>query len=76
MGLAKRIHPGSTMIPVERHGEEPQVIRCRDAREELEFIQELSRHFLDSGMQTMGIICKTSSQARQVYESIRGFRAA
>lgn len=76
MGLAKRIHPGSTMIPVERHGEEPQVIRCRDAREELEFIQELSRHFLDSGMQTMGIICKTSSQARQVYESIRGLQGS
>jgi DNA helicase II / ATP-dependent DNA helicase PcrA len=71
MGLAKRIRPGSTMIPVERHGEEPQVIRCRDAREELAFIQELSRHFLDSGLQTMGILCKTSSQARQVYESIR-----
>ncbi|MEC0308750.1 AAA family ATPase [Paenibacillus lautus] len=71
MGLAKRIRPGSTMIPVERHGEEPQVIRCRDAREELAFIQELSHHFLDSGLQTMGILCKTSSQARQVYESIR-----
>ncbi|MGG4103456.1 UvrD-helicase domain-containing protein [Paenibacillus lautus] len=71
MGLAKRIHPGSTMIPVERHGEEPQVIRCRDAQQELEFIQDLSCHFLDSGMQTMGILCKTSSQARQVYESIR-----
>ena len=33
------------MIPVERHGEEPQVIRCRDVREELAFIQERSRHF-------------------------------
>ncbi|WFB57052.1 UvrD-helicase domain-containing protein [Paenibacillus sp. BR1-192] len=72
MKLAKRIHPRSTMIPVERHGEEPLLIRCHDAAQELAFIQELTRNFPHSGMQTMGIICKTSSQARQVYESVRG----
>ncbi len=72
MKLAKRIHPRSTMIPVERHGEEPLLIRCHDAEQELAFIQDLTRDFPNSGMQTMGIICKTSSQARQVYESVRG----
>ena len=46
--LAQSIHRNPHLIPIERHGERPEVIQCDDARQEIEQIREAIRVFLNS----------------------------
>ncbi|EWG97804.1 3'-5' exonuclease, partial [Halomonas sp. BC04] len=57
---------------IDRHGEEPEVIRCRTRRDELDAIVEMARAFVNSQHNTLGIICKTQKQASQVHEALVG----
>lgn len=71
MEFAKEIQPGGTMIPIDRHGEPPRILSCDSHEQELDMLRKLSQSFLESDYHTMGIICKTRAQARQVYDALK-----
>lgn len=56
--------------PIERHGKEPEIIKCGDAFTELVEINRLLEAFYKSGYSTLGIICRSSSHARELYKEL------
>ncbi|MBW3130552.1 AAA family ATPase [Hymenobacter profundi] len=69
--FAQRITPNPDIIPLERHGPEPQLIRCNSHSEELAAIQQAVTDFNGSGYHSLGIICKTQRQAEEVYQALQ-----
>jgi DNA helicase-2/ATP-dependent DNA helicase PcrA len=70
--FAQRITPNPDLLPLERHGRAPQLLRCGSPAEELPAIQQVVDAFQRSGYQSLGIICKTRRQAAQVHEALQG----
>jgi DNA helicase-2/ATP-dependent DNA helicase PcrA len=70
--FAQRITPNPDLIPLERHGREPLVMRFDNPAEELLAIQQLVATFQSGGSQSLGIICKTLRQAAQVQQALPG----
>lgn len=68
MSFAKGIQNISFLEAVERHGDVPSVIRCRSEEEELAQIKEKIESFRKSERVTLGIILKTNSAAKALYE--------
>ncbi|MBD2716601.1 AAA family ATPase [Hymenobacter sp. BT646] len=69
--FAQRLMPNPHILPLERHGPEPDIRRCHTRDEELETLQQLIIAFRSSGNHSLGIICKTLRQAEQVYEALQ-----
>ena len=57
--------------PIERHGELPSIIKCNSLEEELKQIEDTIDNFNNFDYSTMGIICKTKSQAKQIYDKLK-----
>jgi DNA helicase-2/ATP-dependent DNA helicase PcrA len=70
--FAQRITPNPDLLPLERHGRAPQVLRFDNPAEELPAIRGLVAAFQSSGYQSLGIICKTLRQAAQVHQALQG----
>jgi DNA helicase II / ATP-dependent DNA helicase PcrA len=68
--FAQKISPNAEVIPMERHGDEPEVIGFPGNREEAEHIKKLVAEFNESGLQSLGVICKTSEQAQVLFEEL------
>jgi DNA helicase II / ATP-dependent DNA helicase PcrA len=68
--FAQRISPNAEVIPMERHGQEPEVIGFTSNQEEAEHIKKLIGEFNESGFQSLGIICKTSEQAQVLFDEL------
>lgn len=66
-----RIKPNPHLVPLERHGAEPEVLGCASNDEEMQKIQSLFLRFSESGFQSLGIICKTLEQAQVVYNKLK-----
>lgn len=73
--FAHRIIPNTNVIPMERHGEQPQVIGFASNAEEIAEIGKLVEAFQNSGYHSMGIICKTQEQAVVVHAELKSTRA-
>jgi DNA helicase-2/ATP-dependent DNA helicase PcrA len=69
--FAQRISPDPDLVAMERHGEQPQMAQFKDASEETRFVIQLASAFESSGFNTLGILCKTQSQAGELYQEIR-----
>jgi DNA helicase-2/ATP-dependent DNA helicase PcrA len=69
--FALDVKPNPDMIPIERHGDEPQVKGFEKPEDEVEGIRQMIAGFLESGNQSMGIICKTQRQATMLYNQLR-----
>ena len=65
--FTQRISPNPDLIAIERHGEVPQVVPCRDAAEEVRLVSRLAGEFSGPGFKTLGIICKTEPQAERLH---------
>ncbi|MFD1875098.1 HelD family protein [Hymenobacter bucti] len=70
--FAQRITPNPDLIPLERHGREPFIMRFDSPAEELRAVQQLVAAFQSGGQQSLGIICKTQRQATQVHQALQG----
>lgn len=70
--FAQRIVPNPSIIPMERHGQEPAVSRYNSKEEELDAIKQMIIHFKGSGNRSLGIICKTLQQAEKAYDALKG----
>jgi DNA helicase II / ATP-dependent DNA helicase PcrA len=69
--FAQRIIPNPTIIPMERHGQKPQLTHFNSNKEELEAIKGMMHAFKNSGNRTLGIIFKTLKQAQNAYYSLQ-----
>ena len=69
--LAQSIHCNAELIPIERHGERPAIVACDDAEQEVDQIRRMVRSFLDSGHNSLGIICKTQERADWLYGKLQ-----
>lgn len=61
--FARKIHENKKLIPVERHGEEPQMHLCWDEGEQLEKIVSLIEEWKSSSRTTLGIITKSQPES-------------
>lgn len=71
--LGQRVKPTEGFQAVERHGEEPRFVRCKDTLGVLDAIDEALRRWKEEGRKTMGIICKSDGLA-ELYEAVIGTR--
>lgn len=56
--------------PVERHGEEPQILKCEDRLSELSQINSILEDFKTSSHSSIGIICRSNCQAEELYREL------
>lgn len=68
--FAQKISPNDQVIPMERHGQEPEVVGFGTNIEEANHIRKLVTEFENSGFQSLGIICKTAEQAQVLFEEL------
>ena len=69
--FAKILNPASKIIPIERHGEEPVITKSLSVDDEMKIIKRMIGAFRKSGYSSLGIICKTQTQADKVYQAIK-----
>ncbi len=69
--LAQTIHCNPNLIPIERHGEKPAVVACRNRGREVSHIHNAVEEFLASEHNALGILCKTQKQADALYKKLR-----
>src|SRR5690606_30016178 len=55
MQFAQGISPNLDLVAIERHGEAPQILKCRKKAEEIERIYQLIHTFSASAYHTLGI---------------------
>lgn len=69
--FTKRISPNIEVEAIERHGEEPQIIGCKNAEAEIKQIESLIKQFENSEYNSLGIICKTQTLADSLYQLLK-----
>ena len=69
--FTQRITPNPRIIPLERHGPPPAVVRCASPEAELAQVAELITAFKSSGNHSLGIICKTQRQAEKAHQALQ-----
>jgi DNA helicase-2/ATP-dependent DNA helicase PcrA len=70
--FALQLKPNPSLIALERHGEIPAVRGFDSSDTEVDAIREMIQVFLESGSQSLGIICKTQQQANHLFGKIKG----
>jgi DNA helicase-2/ATP-dependent DNA helicase PcrA len=68
--FTKRINQNVHVEALERHGEEPLTISCKNRDIELEEINKLIIDFNTSEFNSLGIICKTQKQADALHNTL------
>ncbi|MBB6669095.1 HelD family protein [Cohnella nanjingensis] len=61
--FAQRLKRNDKLIPIERHGDEPSIVACVDPAGEEATIRGLIAAFESSEQRSLGVVCKTQSQA-------------
>jgi DNA helicase-2/ATP-dependent DNA helicase PcrA len=70
--LAQSIIHNPDLIPIERHGETPQILGFPSKARELDHLLAMVGEFRRSGYNSLGIICKTQKQADSLYQHLQG----
>ncbi|MEX1001424.1 MAG: UvrD-helicase domain-containing protein [Crocinitomicaceae bacterium] len=70
--FTKKIRQKVDVEAIERHGEEPNIISCKNSKNELNEIKEQIRNFEAGNYSSMGIICKIQKQADNLHEELSG----
>ena len=68
--FAQRIRPNDELEPVARHGAQPDVLGFGSANDEIDGIARLTANFRQSDHKSLGIVCKTESQAADLHEKL------
>jgi DNA helicase-2/ATP-dependent DNA helicase PcrA len=69
--FAQRISQNPDTVPLERHGSEPEVQQWNTQADESVAINLLLQAFVASNRQSLGILCKTATQAQRIFERIK-----
>ncbi|WP_331476310.1 3'-5' exonuclease [Terrisporobacter petrolearius] len=67
VNFAKKIYY-TDIEPIERHGKDPQIIKCNNIKEEVQEIEKIIKKFNESKSTTLGIICKMKEEVEYSYE--------
>ncbi len=70
--FARYIQDNIELDVIERHGEEPTLIRCQSEQKEIEQIKNQIIAFQSSSNVTLGIILKTHDKAKILYDILAG----
>lgn len=68
--FAQQILTDKELEPVARHGREPEIRGFKSPEEEISGINHLITNFKKSGYKSLGIICKTEAQAKEMAEKL------
>lgn len=71
INFAKKIQNITSLEAIERHGEEPVLIKCSNEQDEIDKIKIEIEQFEESNNATLGIILKTNSEAKAIYDVIK-----
>ncbi|WLD26723.1 ATP-dependent DNA helicase Rep [Clostridioides difficile] len=71
INFAKKIQNIISLEAIERHGEEPVLIKCINEQDEIDKIKMEIEQFEESNNATLGIILKTNSEAKAIYDVIK-----
>ncbi|HBG5346043.1 TPA: ATP-binding domain-containing protein [Clostridioides difficile] len=71
INFAKKIQDVSSLEPIERHGEEPTLVKCNNEQDEVAKIKIEIEEFKKSDNATLGIILKTDSDAEAIYNVLK-----
>jgi len=69
--FAQQIRTNTDLEPVARHGKKPQVLQFDNEKEELSAIKNLIVTHQASAYKSLGIVCKTESQACEMAEKLQ-----
>ena len=69
--FSQKIQTNHELEPIIRHGEPPAILRFEDVKQEILGIFSVISSFKKSGYTSLGIVCKTETQARELSESLR-----
>lgn len=69
--FAQKISANPNIMPMERHGTEPEALGFGSNAQELNAIQTMIAAFRKSSRQSLGIICKIQEQAEFVFETLQ-----
>lgn len=69
--FTKKIRPKIDVEAIERHGDEPTIFSFKKLEEEHKYIRFLINKFNESDFNSLGIICKTQSQADKLYQELK-----
>ena len=70
--FARGIVPNPELRAIERHGETPEVRRHPTRAKEMQALRDEVEAFVESGLNSLGVICKTQKQARRVRQTLEG----
>lgn len=68
--FAQQISRNDSLVPVARHGQPPRVVACTTPEDEVARILDLLGTHRRSGHQSVGIVCKTVSQAHDLHREL------
>ena len=68
--FCQKISPNPDLEVIERHGPEPRVLACASKPAQIKAILGLIEDFHASDHHSLGIICKTRRQARQMHRAL------
>ncbi|NDV64890.1 UvrD-helicase domain-containing protein [Bacteroides sp. 224] len=71
--FAQNIRKNEDLEPIARHGEKPQVLKCKNEEEEIAAIVKLISTFKQTDYKSLGIICKTESQAQELSDKLKAY---
>ena len=69
--FARRIIKNDKIQIIERHGDEPDIIKCKDNNEQTDKIIELIKEEPQRGFKSIGIICKKDKQAANLHKLLK-----
>lgn len=71
--FAQKIQTNNELEPIMRHGEQPDILQFKNAETEIMGIANLIRSFKNSKYTSLGIICKTESQAKELAQKLLNY---
>lgn len=71
--FAQKIRANEELEPVERHGEQPAILKFTNPEKEISGIANLISSFKKSGHKSLGIVCKTELQAKETDEQLKDY---
>lgn len=71
INFAKKIQNITSLEAIKRHGEEPVLIKCSNEQDEIDKIKIEIEQFEESNNANLGIILKTNSEAKAIYDVIK-----
>lgn len=71
--LAQNIYSNNELETVSRHGDKPQFLKMENKEAEISAIADLIFDFKKSTYKSLGIICKTESQSKDVADRLKSY---